>query len=221
MSREALARAIKSRDAAAVIVKDAATLLDAAETFAARLKADVDRFVMTDKAVAAERAEKIRAALAEGSEPDLRPSDDLAEAVAAKAEAENKLSAARATVAACKADLDAARQDLAEAEDAVSKAVGAVVAEEARRQSDAIAAIEAEAVAMRAALHGAVDVRIQIAGRTSEVAFDPAVFETWRMSHKTEIGTTNAPAWHAAKSSISTWNAWARALMTNPNAEIR
>lgn len=221
MSRADLAQAIAARDAAAGVVADAATLLTAAETFAARLRADVDAFAVTDKAVAAERAEKIRAALVEGSEPDLTPSSTLAEAVAEKAEAENKLSAARATVDACRADLEAARNALAEAEDAVSRAVGAVIADEAKRRSDAIAAIEAEALAMRAAVHGAVDVRVPISGKPSEIALDASVFETWRSSHKTEIGVTNAPAWNAAKSSVMTWAQWARALMTDANAEIR
>lgn len=108
--REALRAAIEAHDAALAAAKSAEATLARAAAYHNELTNKLAEFADVDARVASERADAIRAAMANGTAPVFEVSAELSAALAKKLDAENRLEAAKQAVSALHAEHDAAQQ---------------------------------------------------------------------------------------------------------------
>lgn len=219
-ARKKLAAAIRLREAADEALRDATTALDGALRFVGDIEARVAAFAEVDAKVAAERAAEVKAAVTQGRVPDFSPSRDLAEALAAKVEAENEITAARSAVRELDREAGEARAALDRRRDEVARAVEAVVVEVAAEFTEKIEALEVEALRLRTELNGAAMLFRTEAGRRVEMNLGPKAFEIIRQNGETKIGVQNTPAWLAAAAFRHRWLDFVGSLEVDATANL-
>ncbi len=197
-ARELLAKAIEAHKAAVETTVAAATVAAGARAFVSQIEADVDTFKTVDADVASERAKAIKAAILSGVAPDFSPSQELHSATIARAEATNRLEAARQASAALASEHAAAGIAEAAAKGRVAAMAHATIVEEADELAASLLAAESHAREIRIRLSTLREQRITTPqGTLSPVRLSPMALEALE-AHKAErnqFDVANTPAW--------------------------
>lgn len=214
--RETLAAAIHARDEAIEADELARVAVAGADRLVAEIAATLATFECVGERIAAERAEEMRAAIAAGTRPSFTASAELADAIVQKGEAENQLAAAQQARSTLQAEADAARHRCTQAANAVAAAVNDVIRFEADEIARRVAALEAEARALRAKAVGAE--YAPPVGRTKPGEAEAAMLRT--NERVTDMAVRNTPDWIAAERYRARWQAFAAELERDPGATL-
>lgn len=201
---------------------DAISALDAAahaaasaRAFLSGIKQEVDRFAEIDRGISTSRAKELKAALKGGTTPTFSAVPALPRNAAARADAENRLEAAKLAVAELEADEKDAERAAKAARDELSAAIMAVVAAAADDLAARILDLEMAALRLRERLgceFGGLDqAKAPLSLRTIAVI---------RQNGSTTIMARNTPEWHASNAANSAWKAFAASLESDPAAEL-
>jgi hypothetical protein len=212
--REELRAAIYAAFIADSTLRAAEAMADRAREFVRNIERSIEGFADVDARISSERADDIKAAFAEGREPSFDLSLELTKAIASRAEAENRLSAARQAAATLAGEHADAQAHERKAKQAVAAAVAAVAAQEAAVIAVEIDRLETAALALRARLGG---------GTSSMVALLPIseiVKRVLRASDKSDIAVRNMPAWHEAQAADAEWREFVKGLAVDGSAEL-
>ncbi|WP_146030255.1 hypothetical protein [Methylocella silvestris] len=189
-------------------------VVDGARKFLREVEGSLAQFADIDARIAGERTSNIRDAICGGMAPTLELSDDLRSATVAKAEAANRLEAARQASAALASEHAACVLDENEAKRAVDACLFDVVADEADSLAAELLAAEAEATEIRTRLHALGSVAV----RNSSGVARPFPLSPFQLSalieHRkgSDCELRNTLAWRRTQEHALAWRSYVGAL---------
>ena len=218
MIAAARARLLEAHDAHAeanAALDAAAHAASSARAFLSGIKQEGDRFAEIDRGISTSRAKELKAALKGGTTPTFAAVPALPRNAAARADAENRLEAAKLAVAELEADERDAELVAKAAKAELAAAVLAVIAAEAHAIALEVERLELVAQDLRARIGGSYSA-VDQAGACLAETTKRVISSTDR----TDVVVRNMAAWCVAQAANATWKAFASALVTNPAAEL-
>lgn len=214
--RQALSIAIDAHGLASDRLVAAEATAGRAREFVRNIERSIEGFAEIDARISNERASAIKAAIADGQEPTFALSAELTAAVAARAEAENRLAAARQAAATLVGEHVEAQTAERTAKQNVEAAAAAVAASEVEAIAVEIERLDAAAMTLRVSLGGGTGCNVaQLAG------LGEASKRVLAGNDRTNIVIRNETPWRQAVAFDDRWQAFVKALAADPEAVLK